>query len=172
MFLSEDIVMKKFYLAICTLILMFAFASCNDNDTTSKIKVNKNNPASQASDDTPIQEDLVIVDKDNDITVREIKPDKMSFTSEDKLEIHINISGYDTSGTAWIGIVPSTIGHGKEAVCDSYDIAYKHLKDVTNNKVVFEKISGQSGEYDIRVFDNDDGGKEVAYITGLTYERK
>ncbi len=166
--LQEAIFMKKFFITICLLISVCILSACNNKDTSSKIKVNNTDSSTESSEIT--QEGLITVDKENKIKITALKPDKTTFTSEDKLEIHIKASGFSKDSTAWVGLVPSDIGHGKEAICDSYDVCYEYLTNIQNGTVVFENISGQTGNYDIRVFDDDDNGKEIAYITGLKFQ--
>ena len=63
--------------------------------------------------------------------------------------------------SAWIGVVPSNIPHGSESVNDKNDLSYVHIDGKTSGLL---KLSAPSnpGNYDIRMNDDDNGGKEVA----------
>lgn len=68
---------------------------------------------------------------------------------------------YDKS--AWLGIVPSKIVRGSEVTSDQHDIKYITLG---NDHGVFRfKVDLEPGLYDLRMYDNDDGGNEVAVVT-------
>jgi len=62
--------------------------------------------------------------------------------------------------SAWVGIVPSSIAHGEEELCDKHDLAFEHLKERTNGEINFITPS-KTGTFDVRMFDKD-LGKEVA----------
>lgn len=71
---------------------------------------------------------------------------------------------------AWIGIIPSTVAHGKEAENDSYDIAYQYIKGATSGTFEFTAPK-DPGKYDIRMNDTDDGTKGVE-VASVTFEVK
>jgi len=65
---------------------------------------------------------------------------------------------------AWVGIIPSDAPHGSEEECDRYDVSYLYLDGRTSGKLSFNAPE-QPGRYDMRMFDTDDGGKEVASVS-------
>ncbi|MCP5052771.1 MAG: hypothetical protein GY940_36725 [bacterium] len=65
---------------------------------------------------------------------------------------------------AWIGIVPSDIPHGKEAINDRHDLTYKRISQRTSGIMEF-RAPGKPGSYDFRMHDTDNNGTEVASVT-------
>ena len=63
---------------------------------------------------------------------------------------------------AWIGIVPSSVPHGDEAVNDGYDLTYQYLEGKTEGTMTFTAPT-EPGQYDVRLFDTDNRGKELAW---------
>jgi len=70
----------------------------------------------------------------------------------------------DYPANAWVGIIPSTVQHGSEAVNDQNDITYQYLNKRTSGELIF-KAPAQPGSYDSRMNDRDDNGKEVASVS-------
>ena len=66
--------------------------------------------------------------------------------------------------TAWIGLIPSNVPHGNEAVNDENDVAYQYLEGRTSGLLTFEAPNAP-GLYDLRMHDTDRDGKEVASVT-------
>ena len=66
--------------------------------------------------------------------------------------------------TAWVGIVPANISHGSEARNDQHDLTYQYMDRRTQGTLVF-KAPPKPGRYDFRMNDNDDSGKETAFVT-------
>ncbi len=63
---------------------------------------------------------------------------------------------------AWIGLIPSSVPHGDEAVNDRNDLAYEYMSGKTSGSFTF-KAPGRPGSYDLRM--NDGNGKEIASVT-------
>ncbi|MFC1616205.1 hypothetical protein ACFL21_03620 [Patescibacteria group bacterium] len=71
--------------------------------------------------------------------------------------------GFDTS--AWVGIIPSDIEHGKEEVNDNHDLEYRYLHGEPEGTLIFTAPS-EPGSYDFRMNESDkSGAKEVASIS-------
>jgi TonB family protein len=70
----------------------------------------------------------------------------------------------DYPSNAWVGIVPSHISHGLETVNDYYDVSYKYLKNRARGALFFTAPM-KPGDYDFRMNESDDGGKEVCSIS-------
>ena len=68
------------------------------------------------------------------------------------------------SENAWIGVVPSATAHGEEKVNDEAQRGYQHLNQRSRGKVVLT-MPEEVGSYDVRMFDSDDGGKEVGSVS-------
>jgi hypothetical protein len=79
-------------------------------------------------------------------------------------EIQVNFrADRDWPRNAWIGIMPSNIQHGSEAINDQNDITYQYIEKRTQGVMVF-KAPGP-GQWDLRMNDNDNNGREVAYVS-------
>jgi hypothetical protein len=65
---------------------------------------------------------------------------------------------------AWIGILPSTVPHGDEAVNDSFDVCYQYLEGRTTGTIRLVAPT-QPGRWDVRMHDTDSNGREVASLT-------
>jgi len=65
---------------------------------------------------------------------------------------------------AWIGIVPSQVPHGSEAVNDEHDLDYKYLEGKTEGSFTFTAPSAP-GNYDFRFHSTDDNGVELAFVS-------
>lgn len=65
---------------------------------------------------------------------------------------------------AWVGIIPSEIPHGSESQNDQHDIAYMYLDKQVKGVLNFY-APGKPGNYDFRMHDTDDDGKEVASVS-------
>jgi hypothetical protein len=62
------------------------------------------------------------------------------------------------------GTIPSKVAHGSEAVNDTNDFAYQYLKNRTSGTFVF-KAPTQQGNYDFRMNDTDNNGREVSSVS-------
>ena len=65
---------------------------------------------------------------------------------------------------AWIGLLPSMVAHGAETVCDQADVAYELLGGRTSGTVTFV-APDRRGPWDVRMFDTDNNGREIASTT-------
>lgn len=65
---------------------------------------------------------------------------------------------------AWIGIIPSGTPHGDEKTCDQVNMGYEYVKRQITGTVRLT-APGEAGKYDIRMFDTDYDGKEVASVS-------
>ncbi len=85
------------------------------------------------------------------------KTDKSAYTPGETIKVDYTAdANWDKS--AWIGIIPSDVAHGKEAENDANDIAYKYLKKSAKGTLEFT-APNEPGNYDIRMHDTDDGSK-------------
>lgn len=66
---------------------------------------------------------------------------------------------------AWVGVIPSETPHGQEVDSDAVDIDYEYITRANENSVVQLNAPDRPGSYDIRLFDTDAGGVELASIT-------
>ncbi|MBT3180894.1 MAG: hypothetical protein HN337_00125 [Deltaproteobacteria bacterium] len=88
---------------------------------------------------------------------------KKSFTPGEEIVLTY-VALKEFAKNAWIGIIPSNIAHGDEAVNDQHDITYQYLNNATSGKMTFRAPVG-IGNYDLRMHNTDNSGKEVASIT-------
>ena len=65
---------------------------------------------------------------------------------------------------AWVGIIPSEVPHGDEAVNDRHDLTYQHLYGLIEGDLEFEAPL-EPGSYDLRMHDSDVDGAEVASVS-------
>ena len=64
--------------------------------------------------------------------------------------------------SAWIGIVPSDISHGDEALNDMHDTSFRYLEGRTGGG--FDLPNPGTGEWTLRLHDDDENGREIAYV--------
>ena len=83
---------------------------------------------------------------------------KMRFHAGEKFTITFKVPPFLVE-TAWIGIVPADISHGKEALNDKHDESFHYFdKGLTEGQFEFEAPS-KPGNYDMRI--NDSFGNEI-----------
>jgi hypothetical protein len=89
--------------------------------------------------------------------------DSNSFNPRDDIGVQYQAPASIRS-SAWIGIVPSKISHGFEKECDTArareNLPYHRIKH-KGGTMTF-KAPQKPGSYDIRMFDSDHWGKEIA----------
>jgi len=91
-----------------------------------------------------------------------LKLNKTVFSPGEEIHIQFTAPGlYDES--AWVGVIPSGVPHGDEEVCDKEDLAYIYIRNLPSGTVVFT-APATPGNYDIRMFDSDNKGRETAYV--------
>jgi len=64
--------------------------------------------------------------------------------------------------SAWIGIVPSDIPHGDEALNDMHDTSFRYLEGRTGGGL--DLPNPGTGEWTLRLHDDDENGREIAYV--------
>jgi hypothetical protein len=88
--------------------------------------------------------------------------DKYSFRAGEDIVVHFMASaGFSDNG--WIGILPVSIEHGSEATNDNHELTYQYLSKRTSGTFTF-KAPGTPGNYDLRMHDTDDNGREVCNV--------
>jgi hypothetical protein len=89
--------------------------------------------------------------------------DKLAFTPGEKISVTFTApAGYPDN--AWVGIIPSSVPHGSEAVNDQNDLSYQYLQKRTSGVLVFQAPK-DPGSYDLRMHNTDSDGKEVAFVS-------
>lgn len=68
------------------------------------------------------------------------------------------------ASNAWIGIIPSRVPHGSEAENDRHDLSYQYLQKRASGNMTFIAPK-EPGEYDLRLHDTDNNGREVASVS-------
>lgn len=92
-----------------------------------------------------------------------LRLDKTVFAVGEDIPVHFTV-GDPVAGNAWIGIIPSHIPHGSETENDKNDSTYQYLNGALNGTLIF-KAPGQIGDYDFRMNDTDNNGKEIASVS-------
>lgn len=75
------------------------------------------------------------------------------------------------SKTAWIGVVPSDTPHGSEMAADKVDLSFSQIAKRTSGRIKLPGIS-KPGRYDVRFFDDDSLGFEVASVTVTVLDKE
>jgi hypothetical protein len=88
---------------------------------------------------------------------------RYNFKPGEKIVLTYSVPG-GLDESAWIGIIPSAIAHGEEAVNDQNDIAYQYLKGTTSGTLEFT-APDQAGSWDLRLNSSDNSGKELSSVT-------
>jgi len=88
---------------------------------------------------------------------------KAVFNAGEEIAVHFT-AGPGFADNAWIGIIPSSIPHGSEAENDKHDITYQYLHGKQSGTLIFNAPS-QAGEYDFRMHDTDNNGKEITSVS-------
>ena len=89
--------------------------------------------------------------------------DKTSFAPGESAVVHFTAPG-SWAADAWIGIIPSNIAHGNEAVNDQHDVSYQYLNKRTSGDLIFA-VPTKPGAYDFRLNDTDANGSEAASVS-------
>ncbi len=87
---------------------------------------------------------------------------KTEFSPGEKIRVSFTAPRH-WSSDAWIGILPSHIPHGSEAVNDEYDVEYQFIENRASGVMVFN--SPGSGQWDLRMNDNDSEGREITSVS-------
>jgi len=98
-----------------------------------------------------------------------LKTDKSTYAPGETIKVEYNADGA-WEKNAWIGIIPSTVAHGKESINDENDIEYKYLEKSTKGTFEF-KAPSVAGKFDVRMNDSDDATKGVE-INSVSFEVK
>lgn len=92
-----------------------------------------------------------------------LRVNKMTFSPGEQISVSFTApASYDAH--AWVGIIPSDIPHGKEAVNDAHDITYQYLNKRSRGTLTFA-APGKPGNYDLRMNDTDSDGREVTSVS-------
>ena len=98
--------------------------------------------------------------QDQAVSNTEIILSKATFSSLEDITFHFRVP--QLPGDAWIGIIPSGIPHGDEAVNDMHDTSFVHLHGETTGEVSLPNPG--PGEWTLRLHDTDNNGNEMAYV--------
>lgn len=158
--------MKKLIIVAVVLAMALSLAACGAKtapvlDSAAPEGGSSANPAAAP---TPDENGLVIFDVKGAVTLKSLTLDKAQYTSADPITVTVTADGIDENCTAWVGIVPSDVPHGSEDENDKFDIDYYYLASLENGVANFS-VTLSAGNYDIRVFDSDDAGIELGYIS-------
>ena len=88
-----------------------------------------------------------------------MKIEKVQFAPNENINVKFTVPA-SARKSGWAGIVPSRIEHGSEKTNDDNDIVFHLLKGKTTDTYTFS-APNVAGAYDIRMNDDDSGGKEI-----------
>lgn len=88
---------------------------------------------------------------------------KTTFSPNEKFNVYFEAPA-NFNRSAWVGIVPSNVTHGSESENDKYDLMYQYLEKRTSGTLSFN-APNKIGNYDLRMFDTDRDGREVASVS-------
>ena len=89
-----------------------------------------------------------------------ITTSKSTYTIDEGIDFSFTASKLPDD--AWIGIVPAAIPHGDEAVNDSHDTSYEHLRGRTNGDITLPNPG--LGTWTLRLHDTDNNGRELTHV--------
>ena len=94
-----------------------------------------------------------------DVSGVQLSVDETSYLPGDSIVVSFSGTG-ELPQQAWIGLIPSSVPHGDEAVNDQHDVQYEYLQQRAAGTVTFEAPA--PGRWDVRLNENDTGGREIA----------
>ena len=89
-----------------------------------------------------------------------ITTSKSTYTIDEGIDFSFTASKLPDD--AWIGIVPAAIPHGDEAVNDSHDTSYEHLRGRTKGDITLPNPG--LGTWTLRLHDTDNNGRELTHV--------
>ena len=92
-----------------------------------------------------------------------LKPNKTTFTPGEEITVTFT-TALELPKTAWLGIIPSHVPHGKSDVNGQHDVAYQYVQGKKSDTLKFEAPDA-AGSYDFRLHDADTGGTEIGSAT-------
>jgi len=95
-----------------------------------------------------------------------LRIDKSVYRQGEQIRLHFTAPAHYAEN-AWIGIIPSHISHGNEAVNDQNDITYQYVQKRTSGEMLF--TAPQPGRWDFRLNDTDNNGREAASVSFTVY---
>jgi hypothetical protein len=96
-----------------------------------------------------------------------LRLEKTRFAPGDEMRV-VFTAPAEYAADAWVGLVPSQIPHGEEAVNDRHVGHYEYLGRRATGVLTF-RAPAQPGNWDLRMNDTDQNGREVSSI-GFTVE--
>lgn len=98
-----------------------------------------------------------------------LKLDKKVYAPGDVIKVDFKASA-EWDEYAWVGIIPSSVAHGKEAENDANDITYQYLNKKATGTLEFTAPSAP-GKYDFRM-NNADSGDDALEMASVSFEVK
>lgn len=92
-----------------------------------------------------------------------LKLSKASFLPGETIEVAFTASE-TLPKSAWVGLIPSKVEHGKEEVNDQHDLQYQYVDKRVSGKMEF-LAPPDSGSYDLRLNSSDSAGVEITSVT-------
>ena len=91
-----------------------------------------------------------------------LKLDKKIYVPRGKVTVEFEAQP-DYADNAWVGIVPSSVPHGKEHIADQHETTYRYLRKKTSGTLTMD-APAEPGDYDMRMFNTDSLGVETASV--------
>jgi outer membrane protein OmpA-like peptidoglycan-associated protein len=92
-----------------------------------------------------------------------IKLDKNTYTPGEQITVTFT-TALALPKTAWLGVIPSNVPHGKSDVNDQHDVSYQYVEGKKTDTLKFEAPEA-AGSYDFRLHDADGNGTEIGFAT-------
>jgi len=165
-------------LLMATLLLLAACGGGEEDSPQSSTSANENTAAEQepVAEEPTAETEAVAVAEETETRETEtstsnvpqegtITLEKTSFDPDERIKIQVALVG--EAGNAWVGIIPSSVPHGSEEENDQFDISYQYVSNVNDEGVVYLNAPLEAGQYDVRLFNTDDGsdGIELDYVS-------
>ena len=96
-----------------------------------------------------------------------LRLDKNTYRPGEPIKVYFTAPSH-YAANAWVGIIPSQIAHGSEALNDQHDLTYQYVSKRTSGEMNFNAPI-KPGNYDFRMNDTDNNGREVASISFFVY---
>ncbi|MCI0605012.1 hypothetical protein L0156_18660 [bacterium] len=92
-----------------------------------------------------------------------IKLNKGTFTPGEEITVTFT-TDLELPKSAWLGVIPSNVPHGKSDVNDQHDVDYQYVEGKKSASLKFHAPE-KAGSYDFRLHDADSGGTEIGSAT-------
>ena len=166
--------MKRWFAICLVIILTLSLSACAGMEKMAEVtSAISDDKGMEKESNKKSEEGFTAFETESSLKIKELKTDKKKYEVGEEIVLTLHYSGIkEDESSAWAGIIESdVVEHGDEEENDAYDIEYVYLSGLEENQYTFYNIL-TPGNYDIRVFDDDGGGVEVAYISFQVIDSK